>query len=143
MLSATDESELQTLLLRAVLSGTALPGAEQPVHLPDLQFVLQQSSIIVLDENLSASASTAGAPQPVRVMSANELRLLTEQQGDTAYLQFAPPDVAADHVGITLAARIATGDPARRPLGLSSIHVRFRKVGGNWVTVGEPVYSAS
>ena len=143
MVSIADLSQLQNLLLLAVLLGTPLPGSTQPVRLPDLTFVLGQPSIILLDQNLSKPISLGGAPKPLRVMSVDELRKHAEQQGDTAYLMFEQPEQEGGDVRMTLSARIATREPTSQALGLSSIRVQFRKVGGEWRLVDEPIYSAS
>jgi len=143
MPSAEDISQLQSLLLQAVLLGTPLPGTGQPVRFPDLSFVTRQPSIVLADENLSAPISVAGAPKPVRVLSTDAIRQEAQQHGDVAYLQFAAPQIKDDQVRLTLAARIATANPAYAELGLSSIHVGFRKAGSAWLLVDDPVYSAA
>jgi hypothetical protein len=137
-----DFAQIQELLLRAVLLGTLLPGAKQPIQLPDLHFILRQPIIILLDKHLSKPISLVGTPKPLRVMSPGELRQYTEREGDTAYLEFGPIELEGDYVRVTLAARITTRDPARRPLGLSSVHVRFRRANMEWRLLGEPAYSA-
>jgi hypothetical protein len=136
----TEISQLQNLLLQAVLLGTPLPGASDPVRFPDLPFVTRQANVIVLDENLSGPITIS---MPVRVLSADAIRQEAEQRADVVYFQFAAPRFEGDQLDLTLAARIAPHAPASGMLGLSSIHARFHKVGDQWQLVGEPIYSAA
>ena len=136
----TDDTlrQLQAALLKAVLRGEPLPGGDQPVTLPDLAFVLRQPAVFLSDENLAGPISVEGAPRPVRVLSPEELAEEARGQGDVAYLRFGSAEREGDEVRLTLEARIASGDPQRRALGLSGLQVRFRREGDRWEVAADP-----
>jgi hypothetical protein len=143
MPSAEDVARLQGLFLRATLLGIPLPGSSQPIRFPDLSFVTEQPSIFLIDQNLAGPIEFSGGPKPLRILSVDAMRKEGEQRGEVAYLQFAPPQINDDEVGLTLAARISARTPAVGDLGLSAIHARFRNVGGHWQLAQEPVVSAA
>jgi hypothetical protein len=78
----------------------------------------------------------------VRVVSADELAAETSARGEVAYLHFQPPDEGDGTVALTLDGRIATRDPDQRPLGLSSVRVRFHRVEDRWEAAEAPVFLA-
>ena len=137
--------QLQQLLLQAAITGRNLPGGNRPVQFPDLAFITRQPAIFVLDENLAGSVSLEDSPLPLRILS----RELLEEEARTrkesvAYLAFNNKVLSKDEVQLTLEGRIVGYDSAEAvPLGLSSIHVTFRKLGGRWEITGEPSFSAA
>lgn len=134
---------LQETLLKAVLLREFLPGGRQPVMLPDLAFVLRQSTVFLSDENLARSVSLEGLPVSVRVLSPEALAEEARIQGDIAYLRFQPEEKEGDTVGLTLQARIVPQDAARHALGLSGVQARFRQIEGRWEITDEPVFFAT
>ena len=134
---------LQEIVLRAVLEGKPLPGSSQAIRFPDLAFVQRHESIYVAAEEMKGKVAAGGAPKPVRIVPLAALRTKAKEGGGLAYLQFGPPHIEADSVELTLEGRMATADPKEPSLGLSSIHVKFRKVEGRWEAQGEPIFSAN
>jgi hypothetical protein len=134
---------LQETLLRSVLSREALPGGRRPVEMPDLSFVLRQSTVLLSNENLASSVSLEGLPVPVRVLSQEEIVEEARERGDTAYLRLQPAQEEGDAVRVTLEARIVPQDPGSLALGLSGVQVRFQQADGQWETVDEPRFFAT
>ena len=130
---------LQELLLNAILLGQKLPGIDQSVRFPDLPFLLQESTVTLIDENLANSVSAEEVLVPVRILSLEALLEEAHAQGDIAYLRFQPLEIEGDTVRLTLEAKICTHDPNQPVLGLSGIQVTFQKISGDWQVVNEPV----
>lgn len=131
--------QLQELLLKAVLLGQKLPGLNQVVQFPDLPFLLQESTVTLIDENLANSVSAEGVLVPVRILSLEALLKEAHAQGNIAYLRFQPLEIEDDTVRLTLEAKICTHDPNQPILGLSGIQVTFQRISGDWQVVNEPV----
>ncbi|MGI2908101.1 hypothetical protein [Tolypothrix sp. VBCCA 56010] len=131
--------QLQELVLKAILLGQRLPGIDRSVRFPDLPFVLQKSTVTLIDENLANSVSIAEISVPVRNLSQEALLEEAREQGDIAYLRFQPPGIEDNVVRLTLEAKVCPHDSSQPVLGLSGIQVTFQKVSGNWQVVNEPV----
>jgi hypothetical protein len=134
---------LQSMILDAVLSGRPLPGSAEPIRFPDFSFVLREPEALVLNKNLAPGFSLPSGSKPARIISPAEIEAQAELRGEVAFLQFQPPGIATDEVDFTLEARIARKAPRHEILGLSSCHVKFRKVAGEWQATGEPIYLAA
>ena len=130
-------------MLRAVVEGAPLPGTARAIRFPDLAFLQRHDSIYLADEGMAGTSVATASPKPVRVLSPAAVQAKAKEGGPLAYLQFGPSRIEEDTAEITLAGRMASPDPKQRSLGLSSMHVKFRKVGGRWEALGEPVFSAS
>jgi hypothetical protein len=135
--------QLQEMLLRAVLLGQPLPGYDQPVRIPDLEFITRQPDIYLVDQNLAGPITLPDAPKPLRIVSAETLQQEAQIKGNIAYLQFHVTEAADSSIRLRLETRIATAEPNRGELGLSSIDVTFSKVGNEWRVVDAPIYSAA
>ena len=136
-------ARLQEMLLKAALLNEPLPGSSRPLHLPDLQFILRHPHIYLSDENLAGKISVEGLPKPLRIMSQEDLQKAARTEADVAYLHFQPPDAVEDTVRLTLEGKLITQDPNQHPMGLSSIQVKFRKVGNRWDAEGDAAALAS
>jgi len=136
-------NQLQVILLRAVLLSQRLPGGDQPIMFPDLSFVLNQTAVILSDDNLVGSVSVAELLKPVRILSRETIEQEAHIHGDLTYLQFRPPELEDNDVWLTLEARIVPQDPDRRALGLSAIRVKFQEVAGRWEVADEPIFFAA
>lgn len=137
-------ADLQETLLKAALLNQPLPGSERPLRLSDLAFILRHPHIYLSDENLAGKISVEGLPQPLRVMTRENLEEEARQSGDVAYLHFQPAEETEDGaIRLTLEGKLALQDTSQHPLGLSSIQVKFRKVGARWESTDEPVAMAS
>lgn len=135
--------QLQGTILRAVFSRQRLPGSQQPIQFPDLSFILRQSTIFLVNENLAESFSFTDSLKPVRILSSEALRREAQLQGDIAYLRFQTPQVENNVVRLTLEAKIASSDTNQQPLGLSGMQVRFQEVACQWKAVEEPIFFAN
>jgi len=131
--------QLQELLLNAILLGQELPGIDQSVRFPDLPFLLRESTVTLIDENLANSVSAEEILVPVRILSLEALLEEAHAQGDIAYLRFQPLEIEGDTVRLTLEAKVCPHDPNQSVLGLSGIQVTFQKVSGNWQVAKEPI----
>ena len=132
-------AELQTRLLASVLTGVPLPGATEPLSFPDLAFLQRSTPVLLLDRNLAGPLG-AGA-RVVRVLSAAELEREARARPGAAYLEFQAPELGPDAVGLTLHGRVHA-PVGHGTLGLSSVHVRFRRVQGRWEAADPPAFSA-
>ncbi len=128
---------LAEAMLRAIVSGEPLPGRDQPIRFPDLAFVLNQPKVIVVNENLPGFPASLKLSKPIQIVSRQLLEQQAREMGDVTYLQFRSPQVKGDTVQLTLEAKIASADPHRPSLGLSSLQVTFKKVGGKWQALNE------
>jgi hypothetical protein len=135
--------DLQEIVLRAVLEGVPLPGSNLAIRFPDLAFLQRQDAIYVAGEEMAGRMISGSAPKAVRIVPVEALRAKAKESPGIAYLQFGRARIEDDNVELTLEGRMAAADPRQPALGLSSVHVRFHKVGGRWEVSGEPVYSAS
>jgi hypothetical protein len=141
--SQREIGQLQQNLLRSVLTGQPLPGSTRPINFPDLSFVLRQPTILVNNANLATPLAMQEHPKPMRIVSQRDIDLEAQSQGDVTFFQFQPPKVSENEVELTLEARIARRPPEKGMLGLSNLHVKFRKLAGKWESVGEPIYFAA
>jgi len=135
--------QLQELFLKAVLLGQKLPGLNQVVQFPDLPFLLQESTVNLIDENLANSVSITKITVPVRILSQEALLEEAHEEGDIAYLRFQPPEMEDSTVRLTLEARIFPQNPNQPVLGLSGIQVTFHRILGIWQVVNEPILFSS
>jgi hypothetical protein len=129
------------MVLDSVFGGRALPGTNAPLSLPDLGFVLRHDNILIADEGMAGSLSGDALPKPMRLMSR---AALTSESCDAelAYLKFNNQVLDQDAVRVTLETRLLSGKSDPAGLGLSSVHVVFRKKNGAW-TAEEPAVSAA
>ncbi|MBD2068240.1 hypothetical protein H6F93_12030 [Leptolyngbya sp. FACHB-671] len=130
---------LQELLLEAVLLGQELPGFDQSVQFPDLSFLLEESIVTLIDENLANSISFEEISIPVRILSQEALLEEGYEKGNVAYLRFQPPEIEDNAVRLTLEAKIYSHDSSQFALGLSGIQVTFQRISGDWQVVNEPI----
>lgn len=142
--SPSDEviRDLQEMLLKAVLLVQRLPGCNQPIIFPDLSFILNQPTIVLINENLAGTVSIEESPKPVCILSQEALLQEASTQGDINYLRFQTPIVEDNAVRLTLEAKIAPRDPEQRTLGLGGIQVKFQEVEGQWEAADEPIFFA-
>src|SRR4051794_40514639 len=139
---APDELEaLQSRLLEAVLTRAPLDSGAAPLQFPDLELVLRHPTVYVLDENVG-KALRIDAPQPVRVVSRDELRAVAREQGDVPYFAFGPPEPRDEAVRLTLEAKLASAE-ARPELGLSAVQVTFARTAAGWEVAEPPTFLAS
>ena len=136
-------TQLQKVLVRAVLSGQPLPGLTNSTKIPDLSFITNQPVIYLVDKNLPGHFSISDSPKPFEIISPESLKQEIEKRGTVSYLQFQPPEGGDNVVGVTLDMKISSNDSNQREMGLSSIHVKFSKVGNEWQATEEPTYLAS
>jgi hypothetical protein len=136
-------ARLQRSLLEAILLDRPLPGAGRAPAFGDRAFLLARPTIALLEENLAHGLSLDNLPRPVRRLSGDELFEEARREGDVPYLRFSTPEPVDEGVRLTLAAVIATADPERKVLGLSSVQATFREADGDWEVVGEAVSLAS
>ncbi len=136
-------ADLQRSLLEGVLLDRPLPGADRAPAFGDRAFFFGRATIALLDENLAGGLPLDGLPLPVRVVAREELLEEARREGDVPYLRFPPPEKIADAVRLRLEATIATADPHRQVLGLSSLQATFRKRDGGWELEGEAIAAAN
>ena len=130
--------------MKAALLNEPLPGSSRPTRLSDLDFILRHPNIYLSEENLAGKISGEGLPKPLHITSDEELRKEAAEQGDVAYLHFRPAEqLDDDTIRLTLEGKFLTRDPGQHPLGLSSLQVKFRKVGDRWEIIDDPVAMAS
>jgi hypothetical protein len=134
---------LQETLLRSVLSREALPGGTRPVEMPDLSFVLRQSTVLLSNDNLASSVSLEALPVPARVLSLEDIVKEAQERGDVAYLRFQPALEEGNAIRVTLEAKIIPQDARQHALGLSGVQVKFANADGRWMTVDEPRFFAT
>ena len=135
--------KLQESLVKAVLLGQPLPGYDQPIKLPDMEFVTRGPFIYLIDTNLAGVFDLQGLPKPLKIVSLETLREETQQRGEVTYLQFHVNEASESVIELRLEARIASSDPQRGELGLSSVQVKFSKQGDEWKATESPLYSAA
>lgn len=141
----TDEAlaRLQRSLLEAVLLDRPLPGAGRAPAFGDRDFLLARATIALLEENLAGALSLDDLPRPLRQLSRDELLEEARSEGDLPYLRFSAPEPVGENVRLTLTADIASADPERHILGLSSVQATFREADGDWQVEGEAVSLAT
>ena len=134
--------QLDQWVLDSVFAGQALPGTSSAVALPDVAHFLRYPAIILSDEGLAGDLSADSLPKPLRVMSVAALKS-ESYESEIAYLRFNNEVLDADRVRVTLEARIFSrkGEPAG--LGLSAVHVTFRRRNGEWTVEDSPAISAA
>jgi hypothetical protein len=141
--SKKEIGQLQKLVLRAALTGGSLPGSNQAIRFPDLEFFLRQPAIFVVKEGLAGSLTVKDSPRPIRILPRKSLVEETRTQDNLAYLEFHHRLSDDETLDLTLEGKIQPRDPNQALLGLSSIHVTFKKVDGKWLVSGEPSFSAA
>ena len=138
--TAQDEelSQVQQMLLTAVLRRQTLPGGRHPVELPDLAFVQQAGIVRVSTENVAGPLAGLVESRPIQVRSPESLRTEACAHRDIPYLTFQPAVRDENRIRLTLQGRIATRDAERRPLGLSGLQVEFHRIDDRWEVVNPP-----
>ena len=135
-------SNLQELLLRAILVGGTLPGHPEPIDFPDLHLLMRKPEIYLAQENLADEVALDELGKPLLIMSMPDLENLARQRGNTPYLAFLPPVESENEVQLTLVARIAPQAASTEPLGLGGVQITFSDSQGAWAVSKEPVYVA-
>jgi hypothetical protein len=135
-------AHLQQLLLEAVLTGKPLPGADQPIRLPDLTFNLHQQVLIVLADNLAGTLSIESSPKPIHILSRDSFVERARSHGPLTALHFQPTQVEDNDIGLTVEVLLAQRDAKQPVVKLSSAHARFQKNEDHWKAVGGPVLMA-
>jgi|SRR6478672_9995662 hypothetical protein len=138
-LAPAELAGLQSRVLDAVLSGTALEPDGAPIQFPDLVFLRRHPVVYVLDENLGGALDTH---EDVRVVPTAELHEAAREQGDIGYFHFRPADLADRTVRLTLEGKLMSAQ-SDRALGLSSIQVTFEQANGQWHAAGAPTLFAA
>jgi len=134
--------QLRQCVLDSAFTGQALPGSSARVTLPDLHYVLRQPAILLLNDGKAQTISQADLPKPLRVMSPPELEAEARGQ-EVGYLMLRDEVLDEDTVRVTLSAQLMTSRGERAGLGLSAVHVTFRKRSGAWLAEDGPVTLAA
>jgi hypothetical protein len=125
--------ELQEAALAAILERRALPGRQEPLEFPDLQFLTRGGEVLVADENLAGPLEDVGG-RKIRVVSSAEI------EDGAAFLRFGTPEPDEDGVAFRVEALVAsaTGEGA---LGLGGVVLRFRRSGEGWEADAPALYA--
>jgi hypothetical protein len=123
-----DVAKLQAIVARDLLAGR--------IPFPDMAFLRRHPLVFVDAENVAGQMSLEGA----RVLPRASILAEAQSQDGVAYLHFQPPVVSGDEVELTLQGKLAAGS---RTAGLSTVQVKYRKVGDRWERAGDPVSSSA
>jgi hypothetical protein len=105
--------------------------------------IRNQSYLYLIDENLAGPLSPAGLPQPIEILSRDELHREAQNRGELLALHFRPPQVQENAIVLTLETVISTPASTERPRALSGLHVPFQQVGEEWQVTDEPIAYAT
>lgn len=135
--------KLQELVLRAIFSGSPLPGAQQPTRFPDLAFLERQSYIAVLDDQLALPFLVEDMPKPIKVLSYDDILREAGSGVSIAFVSFHPPKWENERVALNMEVRLASNVRSAEILGLGGIQVQFHRVSNKWVVTEEASYFAT
>ena len=137
---AIPQSELALLkerVLRAILNNQALPGSDRPLHFPDLPFVLSQPHIYLADNDIRGDINIESLGKPVQVTSETALAEGHKASGKVVYFQFRTSGESEDSFKLYLDANVQSAADSRKT-ALTSMEMKFRKIGDEWQMIDEP-----
>ena len=138
--AAITENELAKLkenVLRAVLNNQTMPGSDKSLNFPDLPFVLNQTDIYLVDDTIKENITIEKINKPLQVVSQEFLNQKANETGNITYFKFNSKKSGKDNLLLTLETRVVSSSN-QRSSSLTSMQMKFQKVGKDWKMIDEP-----
>lgn len=139
-ISTISENELAKLkekVLKAVLNNQTMPGSNKSLNFPDLPFVLNQPDIYLVDDTIKNNITIEKINKPLQVVSQEFLNQKTSEAGNITYFKFNTKKSGKDNLLLTLEAKVVSPSN-QRASSLTSMQLKFQKVGKEWEMIDEP-----
>ena len=139
-ISTISENELAKLkekVLKAVLNNQTMPGSNKIFNFPDLPFVLTQPDIYLVDDNIRNTVTIEKINKPVQTVTQEFLNQKTSESGKIVYFQFHSKKSGKDNLVLTLESKVLSSSD-QRTSSLTSMQIKFQKVGKEWKMIDEP-----
>ena len=138
--AAITENELAKLkenVLRAVLNNQTMPGSDKSLNFPDLPFVLNQTDIYLVDDTIKENITIEKINKPLQVVSQEFLNQKANETGNITYFKFNSKKSGKDNLLLTLETKVVSSSN-QRSSSLTSMQMKFQKVGKDWKMIDEP-----
>ena len=139
-ISTISENELAKLkekVLKAVLNNQTMHGSNKIFNFPDLPFVLTQADIYLVDDNIRNTITIEKINKPVQVVTQEFLNQKTSESGKVIFFQFHSKKSGKDNLVLTLESKVLSSSD-QRTSSLTSMQIKFQKVGKEWKMIDEP-----
>lgn len=127
-------ARLQALMVKAAITGSALPGIDRNLDFPDLAALRQSAEKYVSSENLEIPHELGVLAD---VLPQDGIAQKAVELGPFPFLRFQPPSQSGDRIGLSL--QLMTGFDDVEPLALGAMVATFEKRGDGWIAV-EPTH---
>ena len=138
--AAITENELAKLkenVLRAVLNNQTMPGSDKSLNFPDLPFVLNQTDIYLVDDTIKENITIEKINKPLQVVSQEFLNQKANETGNITYFKFNSKKSGKDNLLLTLETKVVSSSN-QRSSSLTSMQMKFQKVGKDWKMIDAP-----
>jgi len=136
-ISETELAKLKEKVLKAVLNNQAMPGSDKSLNFPDLPFVLNQPDIYLVDDTIKNTITIEKINKPLQVVSQEFLNQKASESGNITYFQFHTKKSGKDNLLLSLETKIISPSN-QRSSSLTSMQLKFQKVGKEWKMIDEP-----
>jgi len=140
--SGSNLSQLKESILYATLNNQFFPGSNLKLSFPDLNFVLTQSDLYLVDNDVSKTIDIKKINRPLQLVSFDFIKQLADKNKKVIYFEFQPTESEKDTIFISLEAKIFSASD-QRTNNLSSIRLKFQKAGNAWKIISDPTYLSS
>ena len=143
--AAITENELAKLkenVLRAVLNNQTMPGSDKSLNFPDLPFVLNQTDIYLVDDTIKENITIEKINKPLQVVSQEFLNQKANETGNITYFKFNSKKSGKDNLLLTLETKVVSSSN-QRSSSLTSMQMKFQKVGKDWKMIELPTSLSS
>lgn len=136
-ISAGELADLKEKVLKAVLNNQTIPGSNKPLNFPDLPFVLTQPDIYLVDDTVRNTITIDKINKPVQVVAQEFLNQKTSESGKIAFFKFSTKKSGKDNLILSLETKLVSSSD-HRISSLTSMQLKFQKVGKEWKMIDEP-----
>ncbi len=143
LISDKELTQLKEEVLKAIVNEQPLPGSMNSLTFPDLHFVLSQSNIYLIDNNIKNTIYIEKLNKPVQVVSEETLKQEADKVGKVIYLQFQTAELESDILMLSLEAKVLSPILDYRKMNLSNMQMKFKKEGGDWKMIDLPISLSS
>lgn len=139
-LSTISENKLAKLkekVLKSILNNQLIPGSNKTLSFPDLPFVLTQPDIYLVDDSIRKTITIEKINKPVQIVSEEFLNQKASESGKVIYFQFHAEKSGITNLVLSLEAKVLSSSD-QRTSSLTSMQMKFQKVGKEWIMIDEP-----
>lgn len=143
IISDKELSQLKEKVIKAIVNNQPVPGSSNPLSFPDLNFVLSQPDIFLNDINVKSAVPIEKLNKSIQIVSEERLKQIADKFGKVIYLQFQTTELEKGDLVLSLEAKVISSPPDYRKMNLTSMQMKFQKVGNDWKMIDQPTSLSS